>query len=113
MILPYFLNKQDEPEAALRNENYLKWIEKKSIVKFVEQTSLGDEQDILISTVVLSGDHNFDYMDGKPVLWETMIFAEKFPNIHHYEKQYTSLKDAIIGHDQAIMIAEDAFLGLK
>lgn len=58
-----------------------------------------------ISTVFLGLDHSFSSKD-KPVLWETMIFGSKHPALQDYQVRYSSLKDAIKGHEDAVRFAD-------
>lgn len=74
------------------------------ITKRGEKTIL-DNGEIEISTVFLGLDHSFGN-DGPPVLFETMIFAEKYPDIDQYQTRSTSWVDAQIDHITAIAVAK-------
>lgn len=77
---------------------------KGELTKRVEKTTL-DNGDIIISTVFLGIDHNFGD-NGPPVLFETMIFAGKYPDIDQYQVRATSWVGAQIEHIKAIAIAK-------
>jgi hypothetical protein len=55
-----------------------------------------------VSTVFLSIDHSHR-ADGRPVLWETMIFGGVFDQ---YQRRYTSKLDALTGHAWAVRLVE-------
>lgn len=62
-----------------------------------------------VSTVFLGLDHNF--LEGEPILWETMIFSESEDQNKYegYQERYITKKEAIEGHQKAIeMIKEDS-----
>ena len=52
---------------------WARWFESSDESRIVFQTVLGEECDILVSTIFLGLDHNFA-MVGPPLLFETMIF---------------------------------------
>lgn len=57
---------------------------------------------ILVSTVWLGLNHSFGY--GPPMIFETMIFgreAEKY----EYQDRYTTLDEALLGHEYACKVA--------
>lgn len=72
------------------------WLENNPSRKTVKRDEIGD---ILVSTVFLGLDHGWD--SDVPVLWETMIFGGKHDQ---YQKRYTSYKDALKGHEKALML---------
>ena len=55
---------------------------------------------VTVSTVFLGLDHRFG--DGPPVLWETMIFGGSHDQ---YQERYSSLSDAVNGHQKALALA--------
>jgi len=57
-----------------------------------------------VSTVFLGLDHN-PSGDGGPVLWETLIFADGYPNIDQEMWRYTSYEEAVDGHEAAVALA--------
>ncbi len=62
----------------------------------VDQTSFfpdNIDMEVRVSTVFLGIDHQ--YGEGKPILWETMIFGGEHDE---YQQRYHSEKDARIGH---------------
>lgn len=56
--------------------------------------------DVLVSTVFLGIDHGF-FDALTPVLFETMIFGGEQDN---YQRRYTTLEDALAGHDEAVRL---------
>jgi len=62
-----------------------------------------DVGNMQVSIVFLGTDHGFG-MGKLPVLWETMIFG--LPNEEEYQERYTSRKDALAGHQQAVSLAQ-------
>jgi hypothetical protein len=65
----------------------------------VALTTIGD---ITVSTVFLGIDHNWSG-EGPPVLWETMIFGMEDEPCW----RYSSEKEALEGHEQAVLVAEE------
>lgn len=59
-----------------------------------------------VSTVFLSLDHNF--LEGEPILWETMIFSESEDETKYdgYQERYSTRQEAIEGHQRAIEMIE-------
>lgn len=57
---------------------------------------------IRVSTVFLGMDHSFEVAPHIPILWETMIFGGEHSE---YQERYTSLADAIEGHQRALAMA--------
>lgn len=53
-----------------------------------------------VSTVWLGLDHN--YLGGKPLVFETMVFSEHEPNTDIYMERYTTWEEAEDGHQKAI-----------
>ncbi len=51
-----------------------------------------------LSTVFLGIDHNFGF-DGRPVLWETMVFG-KSSDLDCWCRRYQSRQDAIATHER-------------
>ena len=83
----YILDKNGNPVKA-DIETWLMWFAKAD--RRVEKTVIGG---VTVSTVFLAIDHGF--MNGVPVLWETMIFG----GIYNGDMQrYTSLEEARAGH---------------
>jgi len=62
-------------------------------------------RDIWISTVFLAIDYNF--LGGRPVLFETMIFdiLGKKRRYDYYQERYHTPAEARIGHDKIVSIA--------
>lgn len=60
----------------------------------------------VISTVDLGIDHSFGF--GKPLYYETMIFSDSVENpFEYYQDRYTTQKEAIKGHLEAIEFVKD------
>jgi hypothetical protein len=57
--------------------------------------------DATISTIFLSLDHAYD---GKPILFETMIFGGKFDG---YQERYHTIEEAREGHKKAIEMVKE------
>ena len=78
-----------EPDLMI----WAEWFEKNS-ERIIQHNLING---ILISTVFLGLDHNYDA--GPPLLWETMIF-----DLYHEDPQwrYTSHESALKGHQRAI-----------
>lgn len=70
--------------------------------KIIAESHLGDELEILISTVFLP-------QREAAIRIETCIRSETFPDIDGYTKQYNSITSAVRGHDKAIQFAEDFY----
>lgn len=66
--------------------------------KRVAETTLPDGR--WISTVWLGLDHNF--MDGPPLIFETMVFPNKTKLLEIDMKRYASLEDARLGHELTV-----------
>jgi hypothetical protein len=64
-------------------------------------------QNILISTVFLGLDHNFD-PNGPPILFETIVFNGP---LDEWQKRYVSYDFAEHGHKQAVALVERALAG--
>jgi hypothetical protein len=100
MIKHYLLDENKQPYEVSFEEG-LKVYEDPEM-KIVQQDLL--DNGVLVSTVFLGLDHAHytDYLENanqKPVLFETMIFK----GVHDgYQKRYTSYKDALKGHFEAL-----------
>lgn len=97
----YYLLDENKIPYEVSYEEGLKVYEDPEM-KIVQQDLL--DNGILVSTVFLGFDHAdyFDYQENpnqKPILFETMIFK----GVHDgYQKRYTSYKDALKGHFEAL-----------
>jgi hypothetical protein len=77
---------------------WAKWFENvNSEGRITAKTKIGN---IEVSTVFLGIDHNF--LTGKPLLWETMIFGSDRKALKGHLERYSSLKEAEKGHKRAI-----------
>jgi len=87
-------------------ETTLEWIiEQNSVSKSLLSTDINlYDYKLRISTIFMFYNHGLG--EGKPVLFETMIFDESEKSeekiFESYQERYTSLKDAKIGHIKAI-----------
>lgn len=61
--------------------------------------------DVTVSTVFLGLDHSFNLFEGRPVLFETMVFGGQFDGD---QRRYHTWHEALAGHD-----AECARVGVK
>ncbi len=96
----YVLDKQGDPVREPDVLKWGKWFESANEKRIVSQVKL--ENGVRVSTVFLGIDHNF-CMDGPPLLWETMIFGGPHDQ---WEERYSSLEDALLGHLQAVELAQ-------
>jgi hypothetical protein len=95
----YILDESNNP-VSVDLRTWAEWIgDPKN--KIVEQNTVGS---FWVSTVFLGLDHRFGG-EGEPLLWETMIFPEATYE-ELYCQRYTSYKEAINGHELAVLIAE-------
>ncbi len=96
------INKKVIPCKSL--EEYIDWSIKNSTI--ILQTTITLK--IRVSTVFLGLDHGFN--NGKPIVFETMIFGGKHDQ---YQKKYSSYKEAVQGHLIAEHIASKGHKILK
>ena len=89
----YILDENNKPVKSPIIQ-YSEWIEANPERKAVKQEHIGD---VRISTVFLGLDHAWN--SDIPVLWETMIFGGEHDQ---YMDRYTSIEDAIEGHQTAL-----------
>lgn len=60
-----------------------------------------EDCEVLVSTVFLGIEHGFH--NGKPVLFETMVFGGKH---NGYQDRYTSLTEAFEGHETVVNLVK-------
>jgi hypothetical protein len=89
----YILDDENKPVRSTIDD-CSKWLQENPERKAVKQEHVGD---IYVSTVFLGLDHSWD--EGKPVLWETMIFGGEHDQ---YMDRYSSVEDALEGHQTAL-----------
>jgi ABC-type uncharacterized transport system YnjBCD substrate-binding protein len=94
----YILDENNKPVPSTI-EKYCEWIEENPTKKALKQEAIGDTY---ISTVFLGLDQAWN--SNIPVLWETMIFGGDHDQ---YQERYTSVEDAIKGHEYAVSLAKD------
>lgn len=94
----YILDENNKPVLSTVTD-YFTWIEENPTKKVVKQDTV---RKVFISTVFLGLDHAWN--SDIPVLWETMIFGGAFDQ---YQERYTSVEDALKGHEYAVSLAKD------
>lgn len=92
----YFILDGREPKEVNDILEWARWIEKNEN-KVIKQTNLPNN--ILVSTVFLGINHAF--MDGPPILFETMIFGGEH---NQYQNRYATYEEAEKGHEEAIQL---------
>lgn len=92
-----------QEDGEIRKEpDLLKWAKQfEKADRHVGNDTIGD---IVISTVFLGIDHNHGN-DGKPILFETMIFGGEHDE---YQERYTDVKSAKIGHRKALELVKSS-----
>lgn len=89
----------DEKNNIIPNKNieeFRKWSDENK-EKLQIETFIGDFR---ISTIFMGRNHD-NFHEGEPLLWETMIFKNK-EVFEDYQKRYSSFKEAMNGHNEAI-----------
>lgn len=94
----YILDDEDKPIRSTIDD-YSKWLQENPERKAVKQEHVGD---VYISTVFLGLDHSWN--EGKPVLWETMIFGGEHDQ---YMDRYSSVEGALQGHEHALNLVNN------
>src|SRR5215831_8628601 len=96
MLYPhYILDENGEPVPEYDLHVWSKWFEEHD-----RRVALDMVNGYRVSTVFLSIDHNFG-VEGKPILWETMIFGGSDGD-ECYCERYSSLHDAQEGHKRIV-----------
>ena len=93
----YILDKWGRPKRCNDILQFAAWFE--TADRSVEYTEI--TRKVHVATSFLGIDHNF-MNEGKPVLWETMIFGGPY---NDWTKRYTSEADARKGHKEAVKLA--------
>ena len=70
MNIKYILNDKGEPVPERNVLTWGRWLKENRSARRVGEDDVGD---LLISTLFLGLDHNYD-TEGPPILWETMVF---------------------------------------
>ena len=65
------------------------------------QVALTERDDVMVSTVLLTIDHNWTG-NGPPIIFETMIFGGEHDQ---YQERYATKAEAEEGHDRAVSLA--------
>lgn len=117
----FILDKKGNPVAEPDPIKWGRWFENGK-ERIVEQTNVGGKKDgYLVSTVFLGLDYRFSGT-GDPILWETMVFANKqkkqkainiaghnipetmyTPSIDRYSTRHTSREDAQKYHEETVL----------
>lgn len=97
----YSLDENHNPVKVASLEEMVTWQITKPDERRVSLTEL--EDGTKISTVFLMLAHGLE--DGKPILFETMIFGG--PN-NDYQRRYTSWEEAKAGHEIAVLLAKSS-----
>ena len=77
--------------------------------KIVARAHLGENHEVMVSTVWLGLDHSFRMLtpDAPPVIFETMIFGLDTAD-GEYQWRYATEEQALEGHAHAVTIAKTA-----
>lgn len=83
-------------------EGYAKWERKKPDRSRIALTNVSPT--VVVSTVFLMIDHGYHRGEGKPVVFETMVFGGK----HNGDgERYTTYNKALNGHERWVTIARE------
>lgn len=93
----YILDDNNNPVREDNIHKWGQWFQNNTDKRVVKKTQLPDG--VQVSTVFLGMDHN--YMGGKPILFETMIFGGEHDE---YQERYSTWEEAEEGHDKAITL---------
>lgn len=97
-------------DGKIRTVDLLEWcIFCECCSKQVAETFFGTAR---VSTVFLALNH-FSSGVGEPVLFETMIFAEDVPKLHHSLWRYSTIDQALRGHFLAAERLGEFFVDLS
>jgi hypothetical protein len=93
----YILDERGQPKLEPDIFAWAEWFEldERRIVRS-QQWDNASGNHIHVSTVFLGIDHNFED-HGLPLLWETMAWVNDDSGEH--QMRYTSIREAIIGHN--------------
>ena len=94
----YVLNDEGAPVTEPDVLKWAKWYE--TADRHVARDTI---EEVEISTVFLGVNHAF--VDGPPVLYETMIFGG--PHDQH-EERYHNKVAALVGHDRAVALVRES-----
>jgi hypothetical protein len=99
MALHYILDANGDPQPCEDLKVWGRWFEQSSkdrsrVVAADKDEGPDDGAEVLVSTVFLGLDHNFN-ASGPPVLWETMVFGGP---LDQEMVRYTSRPAALAGH---------------
>lgn len=95
--LHYMLDADGEPVAVEDVLEWSRWWQTANrIVAQDKDEAPGASDDVMVSTVFLGLDHNFN-ATGPPVLWETLVFGGPLDGEMW---RWTSRTDALVGHQE-------------
>lgn len=69
--------------------------------KIIRQQELPKSR-LFVSTVWLGVDHNFGFNRGPPIIFETMVFKNKFELSDYAGRRYSTEEEALRGHEQLV-----------
>jgi len=108
MLGHYLLDADGNPQPCDDLLAWCRWYERaskdRSRVVAADKDEGPDGGEILISTVFLGLDHNFD-ASGPPVLWETMVFGGALDG---ETVRYASRAAALAGHQTMSALVREA-----
>ena len=91
----YIFDNEGNPVEEPNLTKWGEWFSDNDSKRIVKQDTIGD---VLVSTVFLGLDHNFE--GGIPLLYETMIFQKG--KSRDYQDRYSTKEEALEGHERAI-----------
>ena len=97
-MMPHYILDGREPKRCDNLLQWARWMEDHDRV--VARTKIDE---ILVSTVFLGLDHNFD--GGTPILFETMVFGGP---LNEHMVRYTGWKQALAGHQRVLEQVQSA-----
>ena len=101
MILWYMLD-DDKNVVPVPDQKDYRFIEDHVLDPERKRVALDQVGEYRVSTVFLGLDHSF-FGEGPPVVFETMIFADKKDIASDvYCKRYCTWNEAVVGHKEAI-----------
>src|SRR5579863_7102806 len=99
----YYLNE----DKSITPCDIMKWSKQFSSMSDNNERHVGDDLigDIRVSTVWLGADQGG--IDGKPLLFETMVFPSKHSPRDIYYGRYSTWNEAVEGHKKAMQWVKD------
>lgn len=103
----YILTKTGKVRPIKDVRKWAKWFESAGLKRLVGDTNVL-ESGVRVSTVFLGLDHNFG-LEGKPILFETMIFGSDKKIFKEYQERYCTPEEAEKGHRAAVRFVKKVF----